>query len=158
MKTVHFRHLAALLIAFAGTLAWGQRMNDDEQAVWRLEEDYWRYVKEQDLDRYLALWHERFVGWPGFSATPMGKANIADWIAPLHADPARVFDYELIREAVRSFGDIVVVHYLVWQVYRDVKTSKVLERTPRRITHTWQRQGDSWQIITGMSAASTAKE
>jgi hypothetical protein len=28
----------------------------------------------------------------------------------------------------------------------------VKENAPRRITHTWQRRGDSWQIITGMSA------
>ena len=158
MKKVHFLHLAVLLIALSGTLAWGQEMKDDEQAVWQLEEDYWRYVKEQDLGRYLALWDERFVGWPSSSGTPMGKANITDWMAPLRADPARVFDYELNKEAVRSFGDIVVTHYLAWYVFRDVNTRGVLERTPLRITHTWRRHGDSWQIIAGMSAPHTVRE
>lgn len=146
--------LCVLLSALSGATTWAQaqELSMDEQAVWRLEEDYWRYVKGQDMKRYLALWDERFVGWPSSSATPAGKANIADWIVPLRADPARVFDYELRREAVRSFGDVVVTHLVVWYVFRDAKTGKEVNRSPLRITHTWQRHSASWQIITGMSA------
>lgn len=58
----------------------------DEQAVWALEEAYWAYVKNNDIDAYLTLWDERFVGWPGFSDAPVGKANIGDWIAPLQSE------------------------------------------------------------------------
>ena len=47
----------------------------DEEAVWALEEAYWVYVKEQDLDSYRALWDERFVGWPGFSACADGQGE-----------------------------------------------------------------------------------
>ena len=158
MKILHSLYLAVLLIGLSGSLARGQEMSADEQAVWQLEEDYWRYVKEQDMERYLALWHDRFVGWPSVSANPQGKANITDWIGPLHADPARVFDYELDKEAVRSFGDIVVTHFLAWYVFRDARTGKVLKRTPLRLTHTWLRHGNSWQIITGMSAPHTTAE
>jgi ketosteroid isomerase-like protein len=135
------------LSAFAGPA-------EDEDAVWRLEESYWHYVKQQDLDAYRALWDERFVGWPSFSPQPIGKATIADWIAPLHQDATRVFDFELKREAVRSFGDIVVAHYLTKYLYRDAETGKVLDQTNwARFTHTWQRRGESWQIVTGMSAS-----
>lgn len=148
--------LGVLLITLFSSLIWAQEMNRDEQAVWRLEEDYWKYVKRQDIKRYLALWDERFVGWPSSSATPLGKANITDWLAPLRADPARVFDYELRREAVRSYGEVVVTHLVAWYVFRDAKTGKEVERIPLRITHTWKRRGDSWQIITGMSASYSA--
>ena len=85
---------------------------------------------------------------------PMGKENIADWIPRMHADPNRIYSYELQREAVRSFGDSVVVHYLATDVYTDAKTGELVERgEPYRVTHTWQRRGDTWQIITGMSAS-----
>ena len=60
---------------------------ESEAAVWQLEEAYWRYVKANDLEGYRTLWDERFVGWPGFAEHPVGKANITDWIPPLHADP-----------------------------------------------------------------------
>ena len=135
------------LIAFAGP-------TEDEAAVWQLEKDYWKYVKEQDLDAYRALWDERFVGWPSFSPHPLGKDEIADWIPPLHQDPTRVFDYELKREAVRSFGDVVVTHYLERSIYRNKKTGAMIEEASWiRLTHTWQRRGASWQIVTGMSAS-----
>lgn len=127
---------------------------EDETAVWQLEENYWKYVKEQDLDACRALWDERFVGWPSFSLRPMGKKSISDWIPPLHQDAARVFDFELQREAVRSFGDIVVAHYLYKRIHRNAETGEVLEESSwSRITHTWQRRGDTWQIVTGMSAS-----
>ena len=44
----------------------------DEEAVWKLEEAYWQFVKNNDIDGYRSLWDERFVGWPGFSESPVG--------------------------------------------------------------------------------------
>jgi hypothetical protein len=126
---------------------------EDEAAVWRLEEDYWKYVKAMDLDSYRTLWDERFVGWPSFSPLPLGKDRIGEWIPPLHQDPAKVFDYELKREAVRSFGDVVVAHYLYKSIHRDAKSGAVVDESKwNRITHTWQRRGSTFQIVTGMSA------
>lgn len=135
-------------MVFAGTAV------EDEAAVWQLEEDYWEYVKEQDLDAYRSLWDERFVGWPSFIPQPLGKKNIADWIPPLHEDPAKVLDVELKRQAVRSFGDVAVAHYLVKTLHRHIKTGEVVDEEDWvRITHTWQRQGGTWKIVTGMSAS-----
>jgi hypothetical protein len=130
----------------------------DEEAVWNLEEAYWVYVKNNDVDGYLTLWDERFVGWPGFSKAPMGKVKIHEWILPLHENPAETYDYELTREAVRSFGDVVVAHYLVRDYFRSANTGEVVRQLDEyRITHTWQRRGETWQIITGMSGAQAGK-
>ncbi|RPH93072.1 MAG: nuclear transport factor 2 family protein [Lysobacterales bacterium] len=145
--------LCVLLLLPALGAAREMNAEESEAAVWQLEEAYWRYVKANDLEGYRTLWDERFVGWPGFAEHPVGKANITDWIPPLHADPDRLYDYRVQKEAVRAFGDSVVVHYFYWESRRDAKTGAVVqENEPRRITHTWQRRGDSWQIITGMSA------
>ncbi len=125
----------------------------DEQAVWSLEEAYWTYVKRDDTNAYLELWDERFIGWPSFGRTPLGKDSIGTWISPLHEDPSEIFDYTLILEAVRSFGDVVITQYLVRSFYSSADTGEILrERGVSRITHTWRRSGNSWQIITGMSA------
>lgn len=145
--------LCVLLLLPALGAAREMNAEESEAAVWQLEEAYWRYVKANDLEGYRTLWDERFVGWPGFAEHPVGKANITDWIPPLHTDPDRLYDYRVQKEAVRAFGDSVVVHYFYWESWRDAKTGAVVqENDPRRITHTWQRRGDSWQIITGMSA------
>lgn len=142
-----FCHLVVLPSAWADAAA-------DEKAVWAMEEAYWVYVRNNDLDGYLTLWDERFVGWPSFSENPLGKNDIASWIPPLHADTKRAYDYELKRQAVRSFGDVVIAHYLYRDIYRLAETGDVVEKGNfRRITHTWQRRGDTWQIVTGMSAS-----
>lgn len=41
-------------------------MNRDEKAVWQLEEDYWHFESAGDVDSYVKLWHDDFVGWPCF--------------------------------------------------------------------------------------------
>ena len=142
-----------LLTFFPLAPAWSDS-TEDEEAVWALEEAYWTYVKNNDIASYLTLWDENFVGWPSFSRTALEKVGISDWIAPLHENPSEEYDYKLTREAVRSFGNVVVVHYLFHESFRSKETGKLLRSdAPGRITHTWQRHGDTWQIITGMSAA-----
>ena len=37
-------------------------------------------VKANDLEKYRALWHENFVGWPFVSPAPVRKDHITDWI------------------------------------------------------------------------------
>jgi ketosteroid isomerase-like protein len=149
--------VAILLTLLFSLSAWADGTTDEE-AVWQLEENYWLYVKGNDLASYRALWDERFVGWPGFSDQPLGKENIGTWIAALHANPAEIYDYQLTRKAVRSFGDVVVVHYQVEDFVRSADSGEIIrQRDNYRITHTWQRRGNSWQIITGMSGMQASK-
>lgn len=141
-----------ILTLFSGLIVHADELSADEQAVWDLENAYWEYVKNNDIAGYRSLWDENFVGWPGFSRKAMGKENIHGWIAPLHDNPDEEYDYKLTLHAVRSFGDVVVAHYLVVDLMRSAANGEILSSgTPDRITHTWQRRGDTWQIITGMS-------
>jgi hypothetical protein len=58
----------------------GQSATNYEAQVWSLEKAYWEYVKANDLEKYRALWHEDFLGWPLVSPSPIGKEHITDWI------------------------------------------------------------------------------
>ena len=44
------------------SLALTADLTPEEQAVWQMEEAYWRYVQAGDVEHYATLWHERFVG------------------------------------------------------------------------------------------------
>jgi hypothetical protein len=81
--------------------------------VWQREESYWRYAKANACAGFLALCSDRFVGWPVFAAHPFGKDRLVDWIALLHEDPERVYDYRLKKETVRGLGDIVVIRLIL---------------------------------------------
>ena len=125
----------------------------DEQAVWQLEEDYWRYVSAGDVDAYVRLWHEDFVGWPCFEREPKGKADIGSWVRDIRENKWKL-KYQLKPLANQSFGDdVVVVHYAAEYVYDYGDGTRSGVGLWRKFTHTWMKTDGRWQIIGGMCAA-----
>lgn len=118
-------------------------------AVWSLEEAYWRYVKAGDVENYVTLWHDDFIGWPCGQLHPKRKSSIGDWVREVRDKKISV-EYALTREGDASFGDVVVVHYSFTRVdtYPDGRVEGRGNRS--KITHTWKQVGDKWLIIGGM--------
>ena len=79
-----------LLLALAAS-AFGENSAKDEAQVWELEKAYWEYVKANDLEKYRALWHENFVGWPFVSPAPYeGSHHRLDHFEHVKRDQAPV--------------------------------------------------------------------
>jgi ketosteroid isomerase-like protein len=142
---------AIAVTGLAGAAAASGRTTD-EQAVWKLEEDYWRYVQAGDVEPYLTLWHEDFVGWPCHSKAPSDKSGIGSWVKDIR-DNHWKFDYTLRPLEFRSFDNVVVVHYAAEYVYDYGDGTKSGSGIWRKFVHVWKKAGDRWQIITGMCAA-----
>jgi hypothetical protein len=141
---------AVLVLLSASVVA---QTSSEEKAVWKLEHQYWEYVKVVDLDGYRSLWHPNFVGWPLSSAEPARKDHITDWIK-LHSDKGEQLQSYSLKEAGSQLTDnVVVTHYWLTSVWGG-KNGAGSPQT-MRITHTWIRVKDGWQIIGGMSAPST---
>lgn len=123
--------------------------SDSVLQVWGREADYWRFVKEGDVESYVSLWHDRFIGWPCGQDRPMRKASIGDWVREVRDKHIQV-DSNLTREGAEDFGNVVVVHYRFTRVdtYPDGKVEGKGKES--KITHTWMKVGDSWLIIGGM--------
>jgi ketosteroid isomerase-like protein len=121
----------------------------DVAAVWRLEDDYWRYVKAGDVESYVKLWHDDFIGWPCGQPHPKRKNGIGDWVREVR-DKRISVDNALTREGAQAFDDVVVVHYSFTRV--DTYPDGHVEGRGKlsKITHTWRKSADSWQIIGGM--------
>jgi len=121
--------------------------------VWALEDAYWRYVREGDVERYLSLWHEDFIGWPctADSLHPVRKAAAGAWIRSIRDQKSRL-SVSLRREGIQHFGAVMVVHYStpVITAYPDGHTTG--KDQLYKFTHTWMRVGSTWQIIGGMCA------
>lgn len=141
----------ALLATIASTAAVAIELDDRQEAVWQLEEAYWRYVSSGNVEAYVALWHDDFVGWPCFSWTPTRKVNIGSWVEEIR-DNNWTLTYELRPEAVQLFGDVAVVHYAAEYVYGYPDGTSKGKGEWRKFTHTWMKVGESWQIIGGMCA------
>lgn len=140
----------SLFLALAAT-TFGQNSARDETQVWQLEKAYWEYVKSNDLEKYCALWHENFLGWPLVSSAPVRKDHITDWITANTSKGIKLQSYSIEELAIQVTGDVAVDYYRVNATWANSESANV--KTDRfRITHTWMQTHGIWQIIGGMSA------
>ena len=149
----------ALIFALAAALLWWQasspaRAQDPprtEAQVWNLEKSYWEYVKANDLEKYRALWHDDFVGWPLISSAPVRKDHITDWMTANTSKGMKLQSYSLEQLAIKITGDIAIDHYRIKLNWANNDGANLRTDT-LRITHTWTRTHGTWLIIGGMSA------
>jgi len=128
----------------------------DEQDIWNLEKAYWEYVKANDLEKYRALWHKNFLGWPFVSAAPVRKDHITDWITANSSKRIKLQSYLIEQLAVQVTGDIATNYYRIKATWANGEDTEVRANT-LRITHTWIRTYGTWEIIAGMSAPVNAE-
>ena len=140
-----------LLATFLFTPSLAVELDDHQAAVWQMEETYWKYVSTGNVEAYVSLWHDDFVGWPCFSWKPTGKANIGSWVEEIR-DNDWTLTYDLRPEAVQLFGDVAVVHYAAEYVFGYGDGTSKGKDDWRKFTHTWMKVGNDWQIIGGMCA------
>jgi ketosteroid isomerase-like protein len=154
LKTISFL-IASTAVAFAAE-TFASPVEDSpgkaEQEIWNLENAYWDYVKANDLEKYRALWHDDFVGWPSVSSEPVRKDHITDWITSNTSKGLKLQSYEIERRAIKVTGDIAIDHYRIRVNWTKGKTDEAARTDAVRITHTWIRKGNTWQILGGMSA------
>jgi ketosteroid isomerase-like protein len=142
--------LACLFLALPAT---AREWNDEEKAVWKLEEDYWRYVSAGNIESYVKLWHDDFVGWPCFERIPARKGDIGKWVRDIR-DNRWKLTYQLKPLEIQEFGDdTVVVHYAAEYIYDYGDGTRSGAGLWRKFTHTWMKTDAGWQIIGGMCAA-----
>ena len=143
--------IVAILVFCAAIPSFAQQAGaENENAVWKLENAYWEYVKALDMDRYKGLWNENFVGWPYSSSQPVRKDHITDWIKA-HADKGTtVAWFELKPAESQATDNIVVTTYWLTELWADKAGHG--EPFTQRITHTWMKTANGWQIIGGMSS------
>ncbi len=131
--------------------AFAQGSARDETEIWNLEKAYWEYVKANDLEKYRALWHEDFLGWPFVSSAPVRKDHITDWITANTSKGIKLESYSIEQLAIQVTGDIALNDYRIRANW--ATNVKAESRTDAfRITHTWIRAHGTWQILGGMSA------
>ena len=114
---MQFQWLALAACLVVAPLVSAQDWSPDEKAVWQLEEEYWRYVSTGDIDAYVKLWHEDFVGWPCFEWKPARKGDIGKWVRDIRDNKWKL-TYQLKPLEMQEFGgNTVVVHYAAEYVY-----------------------------------------
>jgi len=145
VRAVHF--LLLLLIGSSDVVA--QNMTAAEREVWAMEESYQSFWNDlNDLDGYMELWHENYLGWPGGYKNPINKQGIREFFRRGIIDGWTTINYE--NEGVERFGDYAVTYYSI-SGYRGSGRGKG-DGDWWRVTHYWTKEAGKWQIIGGMTA------
>ena len=131
--------------------AFGQHAASEEAQIWNLENAYWEYVKANDIEKYRALWHEDFVGWPLADSAPVRKYQVTEWITANMSKGIKLQSYSIEPLAIKVTRDVAIDHYRIKMSWANREEPDATTEA-LRITHTWLRTGNTFQIIGGMAA------
>jgi hypothetical protein len=124
-------------------------LNARVEALWKREEQYWRFVQVGDVDNYRILWDNGFRGWGCKPQHTFTRAKVTDWVRDIRDQKAKV-TYSLTFDGAADFGDIVIVFYKTPMIF-EYPDGRVLDRDRIfKFTHTWRKTGKTWLIIGGM--------
>ena len=152
--------ICGLITLFATGCASAQNSLTDsiaEQEVWALEDAYWAYAGAGDVENYLTLWHDDFVGWFCEAPAPSRKANIGNWVRRIR-DERQVLVYELDNKTSQDFENLVVVYYTTPVEIISPDGGHLWQGEVFKVTHTWMKFGDQWKIVAGMCGQLGAPE
>ncbi len=151
VKQIYFQDPDGYWIEVNAGYVGAPRVQNVKDTLWKLEEDYWEYVKNKDYNSYLTLWDDNFKGYPSTNIIG-GKANITDWMKEMYAQNAgKAFSYTLSRKEENVFEDIVIVLYDATTRWKNGR-GEVVGETTYKLTHTWKKTPAGWKIIGGMGA------
>ncbi len=153
-RLINIKKMRTLLLVFTALVLWtnlsAQSPEKAKEEVWQREQQYWKYVLQNDKANYLTLWDDNFIGYPD-SDSLTRKDKIADWIGDLQDKNGLHYELKLEKKAVNPFGDIVITFYDETDMWKNDK-NEIVSKETYKITHTWKKYGDKWLIIGGMSA------
>ena len=153
----HLKQIAIIVLAIlsftnlTGAQQTTKNVNSSDRidAVWKLEELYWRYVQGGDVENYRKLWDDGFRGWPCKKQHTATKEEIGDWVRDIRDQKIKL-GYSLTRDGAADFGDLVVIYYKTPMVY-EYPDARIVDRDKVfKFTHTWRKTGNAWLIIGGM--------
>src|SRR4029078_4014388 len=106
-----FKTIPLIVAVTASAFAGG---SDKEQAkICNLEKAYWEYVKTNDLEKYRALWHENFLGWPFVNPAPVRKDHITDWITANTSKGISLQFFSVEQLAIQVTSDTATDYYRI---------------------------------------------
>ena len=148
MKKTLFATLIGIFL-FSNVSAEDLQLSSEQQDVWEGEEAYWRYVNAGKTVEFMALWHDRFVGWPCDSEVPTDLSNlkiyVADWFTNVAANEQKT---SIEPEGVIVEDGFAITYLSAKTVWIDATGSE--KSLLEKIVHTWKKTDDGWKIMGGM--------
>ena len=136
------------LQAYSATADKDKGRNTVEEEIWALEEAYFTNLYKANYEGIIAIEHSQFLAWPGGIPQPIDKEENARFMKQLIPKPTSC-NIKIERAGIRVLGDVALTHYILHVNCGD--TAGVAKSPSSRITHTWVKEGASWELLGGTS-------
>ena len=121
-----------------------QEWSKDQKMVWNNVETYWKISSEENLEGYMAYFHEDYLGWAMNTPVPSTKSDVSKWMKHWWSK-STVSIYDIQPVGIAVFGDVAVVHYYYTMMVAN-EEGKEKSRSGSW-TDVLKKQGDKWVLI-----------
>jgi ketosteroid isomerase-like protein len=139
--------IALIALSFAGlgpSRLQAQEWSAAQKEVWKNVETYWDLDAKRGVEKFMAYFHDDYLGWFNRDPMPHTKAETRKWVE--HDFKTTTVLYQSIKPvAIKLHGNVAFVHYYYG---RNIKDAEGKEKVLRgRWTDILTKQEDKWVMI-----------
>ena len=141
------RRLALIIpcaFAAAASAASAQTWTQEQQELWKFEEQQWKMAKDKDLSWIDKMAHANLSYWDTDQVAPQNKASLTRWNR-YSSGNSTVLEQELHPISMTITGNIAVAHYRYTIARENYKKEK--ETLTGRYTDILIKDGGRWMFI-----------
>ncbi|KQW42952.1 MULTISPECIES: nuclear transport factor 2 family protein [unclassified Roseateles] len=134
--------MIATTLALAGFI--GSARADDQQDVWKVEQQQWKLAAAKDTSWIDTMVHPNLRMWEAGSPMPRGKASLQHW-ARFDNSNSTTLEYELLPISTTITGNVAVVQYYYMLARENHKKER--ESVTGHYTDVLVKEGGKWLFI-----------
>jgi len=138
----HTHWLAASAIVLAGFT--GSAWADDQQDVWKVEQQQWKLSSAKDDSWIETMVHPNLRSWESGAPMPRDKASLQRWTRYDNSNGS-VLEYELLPVSTTITGNVAVVQYYYMMARENLKKER--ETVTGHYTDILIKEGGKWMFI-----------
>ena len=142
-RSVSLTVVPLVLCAFAGAAS-AQASSQDQQEIWKVEQQQWKMSAAKDNGWIDALVHPNLKYWETGAPMPRDRASIKQW-SRYDNESSTVLEQELFPISTTITGNVAVVQYYYMLARENYKKER--ETVTGHYTDVLIKDGGRWQFI-----------
>jgi hypothetical protein len=134
----------SLLLCGVAAAASAQASSQDQQEIWKVEQQQWKLAAAKDNSWIDALVHPNLRYWETGAPMPRDKASVKQW-SRYDDESSTVLEHELLPISTTITGNVAVVQYYYMLARENYKKER--ESVTGHYTDVLIKEGGHWMFI-----------
>ena len=152
-RIISMATVSLALCAFAGSAS-AQALSQDQQDVWKVEQQQWKMNEAKDMSWLDTMVHPNLRYWETGAPMPRDKASLKHW-SRYDSQAATTLEHELFPISTTVTGNVAVVQYRYMVVTENYKKER--ETVTGHYTDVLVKEGGRWLFLAWEGGADPKK-